>query len=184
MAHKVELNLESLQGEKLGRGCYSTVYAFKPDPDRWVLKVGSNDGTRVYLEWCKRRQSMGQGLRGMPRVAWVADTEDGGYAAVLERLPIDPGRECEHGWKKYIGAAVYNPADHVPYLRVLVDAMRDECDVSGCDMHYQNFLVRKDGTVVMTDPDSGCYYSAPCVNSHPERDPTGPAVQQDLFAHG
>lgn len=175
-----EASFESLKGALLGRGCYSSVYELASDPEHWVIKFGNNDGTRTYLEWCKHRQDIGHGLRGMPRVAWIVSCGKGRYAACLERCPIDPGKQQERGWEKQIGVACYCPAHHVPYLKTLTSVMREETDVSGCDMHFQNFMCRADGTVIMTDPDSGSYYGLR-VRAHPSNTSEGPNVQFDLF---
>lgn len=178
-----EEQLESLKGERLGHGCYSSVYALASDPEHWVIKLGNNDGTRTYLEWCKHRQDIGEGLRGMPRVAWIASCGKGRYAACMERLPIDPGKgvQREGGWEEHIGIACYCPAQHVDYLMTLVDVMREETFITGCDMHYQNFMVRKDGTVVMTDPDSGSFHPQ-ADRAHPTNSMPGPNYQFDLFS--
>lgn len=147
--------------DRLGRGCYGTVYALKGNED-YVVKLARNDGTRTYLEWCKHRQSIGRGMRGMPRVRWIVGTDEG-YAVCMPRLPHKPGDEgLEMGWARYgLPGGAYYPANHThtpAYLRKLVEAMQDEAGIHGNDMHYQNFMVDHDGTIVLNDPDSGSYY--------------------------
>jgi hypothetical protein len=177
--HAVQFNLDSLKGERLGGGCYSTVYRLS-ESSEWVLKVGRNDGTRTYLEWCKRRQDAGKSLRGMPKVDWVASIGEKEYAACIEAMAHDPARDGTY-WDKYgIQANQYSfhASPGLPeYVGKLIRAMKDECGVYGNDLHHANFLINRKGDVVLTDPDSDTYRAAPPVTLPDSQEELFPAIQ-------
>lgn len=171
-------------GNRLGNGCYATVYASKQHG--WVIKHARNDGTRDYLQWCMKRQAEGRGMKGMPKVDFVVDDPEnpGMYIAALELLQSpckEWGRSTErsfpdhhkfsgwhkHGFDELRNGRVYivNMHKDCPtYLKDLILAFESECKKPANDFHSQNAMVRpSDGEIICTDPCS-CGYGFQYAN--------------------
>lgn len=134
----------------LANGAYSMVYQNEAMPD-WILKYGTNDGTRSYLEWCMFKRAKGEFMKGMPEVDWLVGIGEGSYLCMMRRYYC--ARSLGLGWGGY---------GKLPYLARLIRTVSDELPFVGCnDLHSGNFMALdptpKESRIVLTDPDSSGY---------------------------
>lgn len=134
----------------LSNGAFSHIYKNDAMPE-WVLKRGTNDGTRTYLEWCLFKRKKGQFMRGMPEVDWLAGLGDDNYLCMMRRY--HSARDLSLGWGGY---------KTLPYMVRLVETIREELPFLELnDMHSGNFMAMDDparkNRIVLTDPSSSAY---------------------------
>jgi hypothetical protein len=157
---KYENKLRHLGYQRLGSGLYSNVFA-KPHSDK-AVKVGSIDSWPDYAKWLIEK-----GYSGTfgPKIYSLKFYEDF-YVASMERL-VDTvgGMQADYDhisnppndlWqmfralRKWLGS--YSP-DELPQNPDFQAFMRelDEEGLAG-DLHAGNVMIRKDGSLVVTDP--------------------------------
>lgn len=142
--------------ERLGFGMYSTVLA-KPGSDR-CIKVARWDGWPSYIVW-----AMEHGYSGTyaPTVYHFKDHGDF-YVAVMERL-VCTVADCPHKsevWYYYrMTKGIISPWRRDGETIFLHDApdLVEFCqklrhDLNPDDLHDRNFMMRKDGQLVLIDP--------------------------------
>jgi hypothetical protein len=153
--------LESRGYEQLGEGSYATVYA-RPG-DKTVVKVGDGkDAYPIFLEWAVKNGFAGKEApavksfkryrrKGSRRTFYVAEIER------LEETVEDSGSEAI--WNEYSNAV--GGSDHFsPWVagerleKIATKLTRRVKRSRGLhfDLHDQNFMVRSNGELVVTDP--------------------------------
>lgn len=134
--------------DEIGGGCYAKVYANHKKPD-WVVKVGTNDGTRTYLEWVMLKRAKGEFMKGMPLVDWVVPIGERGYMVSMKRYKAAHSYLEHHGKPRYINE-----------LRA---AFEHETGVRATDVHNGNIMWNgkkgepRENNLVLTDPSTAPY---------------------------
>ena len=147
----------------LGHGLYSNVFSVPNKPDI-VIKVGEMDIWPDYVKWSIENGHAG---KFAPKV-YSLKFHDGYYVAIVERLvctiqelKFTPNGERQQRPVEQV--SVFNTmhfaddcyaTDLVDYIRLLRKA-----DLTG-DLHDGNVMVRRDGSMVITDPAAGSFSSA------------------------
>lgn len=136
-------------GKFLGSGCFSTAYEISPG---LVMKVGVNDMTRNWLEFCMWRTQAKTLLPMMPEVYSVIELGEHRYSATMPKfatLPSSTECGCEALKLAMRGGEFLNCLDAFnDYLTALGHKAIDLFD----DVHSDNIMVREDGGLVLTDP--------------------------------
>jgi hypothetical protein len=150
----------------LSSGCFGAVHA--SPCGEWVIKRARNDGTRTYLEWCRYKQSIGAGLRGMPEIDFLVMEDDAHYIVTLRRYESVKDRETgEVRPEVGMGRWYDNVIDAIgcpDYIKELVDAFVAECKhkTFNLDLHANNVMWdKRTKTIIVTDPSSGDYEPNP-----------------------
>lgn len=157
----------------LGEGCYSRVYIHDADPD-YVIKVSIRpDDWPAFVKWGEEKGYAG---KYTPKVLALKVFKGGYYIAKIERLEYEIGR-CEdtdiratyYEMKQIarVGYAdregdIFDKARAEATLNLLeqrqpgcvayLNDFRKKWGSDDTDLHDYNWMVRKDGTIVMTDP--------------------------------
>jgi hypothetical protein len=135
----------------LGKGFYSRVFKMS---NGLVTKVGGNDGTRNWLEFCMMHREAGSLMPMMPMVYHVMPLGDNHYMAVMD---------CYTS----IGTSEYDTAKDKPAFADVRSAFAQYLgDLSGkrvypydafSDIHSGNLMVCPKRGIIVTDPSSGDY---------------------------
>lgn len=158
------------QWKRLGSGCFGAAYAH-PNGE-WVWKIGSNDGTRSYLEWCLHRERMGERMPGMPEIDFLMDYGNYQYLCAMKRYQSIEDRTGEYGWKMEKRNNCWNgeiqevhPVYDLPkvegcpqYLKALLMMWEHETGEKYNDLHHGNIMWDKERKeLIITDPSSSGY---------------------------
>jgi len=149
--------------EKIGAGCYSTVLA-KPGSDRVVKVSRQIDNWLDYVVWAAKRGHAGKFAPVVHSYRVVQGKHDKFYVAVVERLKQTLSsvefshRETYRAYEKlrrYMDGGNENAG--IDADLVLPGGLRFAMDFKRnfrgrFDLHANNWMVRKDGSVVCTDP--------------------------------
>lgn len=157
--HNFIRKLEKKGFKQLGSGAYSTVLA-KGDSDRVIKVIRREDGWAEYIKWANDNGYAG---KWAPKVYSYKYIAKGGFAiASMERLP-----EVIHRASKQSPAKVImDLAEHAANDNELAQSMLNiaapgltkfhkelTTKYQGhLDLHGGNYMVRKDGGLVYTDP--------------------------------
>lgn len=148
--------------ELLGSGMFSQVLA-KPGSDR-CIKVGRNDGWPKYILWAHANGYLGT----YAPMVYSIKGFDGWYMASMERL-VTTVSQCRRDNAKFLGCEAsviqelhYNLKEAVQYQinfkncpegwQEFAEKIRLEHIVDDC--HDGNWMLRKDGHMVLIDPSS------------------------------
>ena len=140
-------------GTYLGAGAYSSAHLMT---NGLVCKVGRNDGTRNWLEFCLLEREAGRLLPLMPEVFTVAAIAGGRYMAVMRKY--EGMADCDNyaGYKvqyhpnfdevvKRYGEYMLPVVGNVPWYYLFTD------------LHGGNTMMCGERDVVITDPSAGEY---------------------------
>ena len=159
-----KLGLEREGYDYIASGMYASVYG-KPRSNT-VLKIGGmDDAYPIYLQWAVENGYAGKFAPAVKSFN-LHKTEDGGefYVAEIERLPITVEdadmnsaaydlyhdlRYDSHSFAPSRSIAKVAP-EWVEFVEGLKALRRKS--VVRFDLHDQNFMVRKNGELVLTDP--------------------------------
>ena len=137
--------------EYLAAGIYSKVYRMTNGK---IVKIGENDGTRNWLEFCMLRREAGTLMPMMPEVYQVTALEDGYYMAVME-----PYFELGYnGLHDVFDSVDFAAARHMfaDYLEGLTGQEFPVWEVFN-DIHSGNVMVCPRRGYIVTDPSAGRY---------------------------
>ena len=143
----------------LGAGCFSSVYEMS---NGTVVKVGCNDMTRNWLEFCQLHTAAGILKNFMPEVYSVVGIEENMYTATMKKY--SPFVEDEN--PQHTDVCAINTCHDIrlveeefsEYLRVV--GYIYECgDRVFNDLHSGNVMFTDDRAIVITDPSSARYWS-------------------------
>lgn len=151
----------------LASGCYGRVHAID---EHWVVKYAQNDGTRNYLEWCKRMQDAGKGMLGMPEIESIVSIGDHDYMVTMRRYDktlcsLDQFTPCFDVPARALQYPDQFDKLQVGHIAELVSTFEKYMvDTFGArpygnyasDLHAGNFMLQGD-IVIMTDPSGGSY---------------------------
>ena len=140
-------------GTYLGAGCFSSAHLMT---NGLVCKIGNNDGTRNWLEFCLLEREAGRLLPLMPEVFTVAAIEGGRYMAVMRKYEGMSDDENHAGSKvqdhpnfdavvKRYGEYMLPAVGNVPWYHLF------------SDLHAGNTMMCGERGVVITDPSAGKY---------------------------
>lgn len=165
-------HLARLGFRSIGHGLYSSVFAHPKSPGK-VVKVGSQmDGWIEYVVWASRKGYAGTCA---PKVhsLHIIKPQDGPafYVAVMERLDVTVTRaegENSRDPKRYthalnahaavldrcrsFRAPEYITALAGPHWANFIEAFQRDLEGAYWDLHEGNWMVRYDGSLVLTDP--------------------------------
>jgi hypothetical protein len=157
--YEYEDKVRQLGAEEIGRGLYSKVFAI-PYTDK-VLKIGDMDEWPAYIEWAAKNGHMG---KFAPKV-FSLKFHNGFYVAIMERL-VATMRDLEsngaknstqyRAWESVQSRRDPLATDYADYVNTLI-----KLHLGKDDLHDGNVMVRKDGSLVVTDPFSGRLSSQP-----------------------
>lgn len=142
--------------DRLGNGCFGAAYCDPDNPD-WILKIGQNDGTRNYLEWCKFYQDRGERMPGMPEIDFLTDWNANQYMVGMKRYQCARDRIVNKGVAKY-ATHIHLDRNMPEYLRALVMMWEHESQLRANDVHSGNIMWSPDKKeFILTDPSSRGY---------------------------
>lgn len=144
--------------ERIGGGCYGTVYAMHGNP--WIVKRGYNDGTRTYLEWVILKTKRGERMRGMPEIDFLVESDDEHYLVAMKRYQCLSNKlESVYGFQCYPTYSIHRDPKCPAYITRLIDAFERDCPaVDVNDVHHGNVMLDpKSGDFILTDPSSATY---------------------------
>lgn len=140
-------------GEHLGSGLFSNAYRLS---NGLVCKVGGNDGTRNWLEFCCLEREAGRLMDLMPEVYAVVSVEGNKYVAIM---PEYGGYSYD---KAYSGSSCMNhPAfgelstRFEAYMGQFMEVM-SQYDLFN-DLHAGNVMMCPKRGVIITDPSAHHY---------------------------
>lgn len=136
--------------EELGNGLFSKVYS-KPHLNV-AIKVARHDDWPQYIEW-----SIGNGYSGTfaPKV-YSLKCYPNFYVAIMERLVCTIGELSYHGntCHRHLRLGAIRQHEDCEATE-LVEFMKNCRNAGYCnDLHEWNWMLRKDGQIVLTDPTS------------------------------
>jgi hypothetical protein len=137
--------------EYLAEGLYSKVYRMTNGK---IVKIGENDGTRNWLEFCMLRREAGTLMPMMPEVHQVTAIEDGYYMAVMEAYSRLDYAELDD--VMYSSAFEKARQEFMYYLQSLTGEEVGRWDAFN-DIHSGNVMVCPRRGPIVTDPMSGPY---------------------------
>jgi hypothetical protein len=157
--HQFRSRLRKRGYHEIGAGMYGCVMAHPDKPDK-VIKVGKGDDCwPLYIQWAAEHGELGKRAPNVTSLK-VINTSQGEdatfYVAVMERLVCtaeQARRDNEFVTYKDVLAPVSSyplPPDWRDYVAEVTSATGGTRDI-----HAGNWMVRKDGTIVLTDPVSG-----------------------------
>lgn len=140
-------------GTYLGSGLFSSAYKLS---NGLVCKVGTNDGTRNWLEFCLLEREAGRLLPMMPEVYTLASIEDSKYMAVMPEY-----RSLTYG-EEFAGCECRDhpsfPELEERYTTYMLQLSKelDSYDLFN-DLHDGNVMVCPQRGIIITDPSSIAY---------------------------
>ena len=136
--------------EYLAEGLYSKVYRMTNGK---IVKVGVNDGTRNWLEFCMLRREAGTLMPMMPEVYQVTAIEDG-YMAVME-----PYFELSRSQLSAVMFSCDFKAARQEFMYYLQSLTGEEVGIWGAfnDIHSGNVMICPRRGPIVTDPLAGAY---------------------------
>lgn len=157
--------------ECLGKGVYSYVYA-KPGSDRCIKVATIYDAWPAYVLWAMKKRYSGTFA---PKV-YSLKYHNGFYVAVMERLVCtlhDVTQDSPSGI--YRNPVYFNHARDLTRLgehkypekaeKWIKFAKQADAENLLNDLHQGNFMIRKDGQLVLTDPSSRPSNAKPVIKA-------------------
>lgn len=157
--------------ECLGKGVYSYVYA-KPGSNRCIKVATTCDAWPAYVLWAMRKRYSGTFA---PKV-YSLKYHNGFYVAVMERLVCTLHDVREDSPSKVYRHTVYHnhardlirlgghdyPEKAKKWIKFAQDA---DAENLLDDLHQGNFMIRKDGQIVLIDPSSRPHKARPIIKA-------------------
>ena len=137
----------------VGRGAFSSVYRMTNGK---IVKVGQNDGTRNWLEFCMLRREAGTLMPMMPEVYCVTSIGDRHYIATMEEYA--PSDEFSTAFFDAIASSDFGQvrASFVKYLEALSGREFTKREAFN-DIHSGNIMVCPRRGGIVTDPSAFDY---------------------------
>lgn len=145
----------------LGSGCYAKAWEISQGV---VCKIGMNDGTRNWLEFCLLMREQGKLMPLMPEVYQVVSLEDDRYMATMRRYfnGRDEWRRQGQAYGDFPSEVTWN-ADNNAYSEVeeafkaYIQSINPIISMGFSDVHGGNVMWCSERKWIITDPCSSSY---------------------------
>lgn len=134
----------------VGSGTFSSVYRMTNGK---IVKVGQNDGTRNWLEFCMLHREAGTLMPMMPEVYCVTSIGDGHYIATMEEYGPSDGDYFATMASKAFGQVRSMFAKYLESLSGHEFAQWETFN----DIHSGNIMVCPQRGIIVTDPSAFDY---------------------------